>query len=60
MEEEKNEFVEEQEIDVQDLDDEALEAISGGGVGRKLMCPRGTVRVCGTRDGVYKCYCDPR
>lgn len=41
-----------------ELSDEELETLSGGR-GRKLLCPRGTRKVCGTIDGVYKCRCIP-
>lgn len=41
---------------VRELSDEELVAVSGG---RKLLCPKGTIKVCATRDGVYKCLCEP-
>lgn len=46
------------DMDVQELDDETLETVSGGR-GRKLLCPRGTRKVCGTKGGKYGCWCEP-
>lgn len=51
--------MQDQEFDPQELDDEQLEQMSGG-VGRKLLCSGGTIRVCGTINGVYKCRCEPK
>lgn len=48
---------EKQDIDVQDLSDEELAAVSGGR-GPKY-CPMGTFKMCATKDGVYTCWCEP-
>lgn len=42
--------------DVQELSEEELLAVSGG---KKILCPKGTKRVCGTRNGQYSCRCEP-
>lgn len=41
---------------VRELSDEELAAMSGG---KKVLCPKGTIRVCATRNGKYSCQCEP-
>lgn len=48
---------EQYDVDVQELSDEELIAMSGG-VGPKY-CPMGTFKMCETKDGVRHCWCEP-
>lgn len=48
---------EKRDLDVQELSDEELVALSGG-VGPKY-CPMGTFKMCEMRNGVRTCWCEP-
>lgn len=44
------------DLDVRELTDEELVALSGGG--NVKYCPMGTFKMCDMIDGVRKCWCE--